>query len=109
MSYLAFGVPRTGLEPARLSALAPETSASTIPPPGHYVASGRSGQLGFAVAKLGVFFVVCKFFRIFFDVWDYFFCCLWVAVLDGGLLCLWGNGALRMGKGGAVDVWWSRL
>ena len=29
-----FGVPRTGLEPARLSALAPETSASTIPPPG---------------------------------------------------------------------------
>ena len=34
MSYLAFVVPRTGLEPARLSALAPETSASTIPPPG---------------------------------------------------------------------------
>ena len=29
-----FGVPRTGLEPARLAALAPETSASTIPPPG---------------------------------------------------------------------------
>ena len=29
-------VPRTGLEPARLSTLAPETSASTIPPPGHY-------------------------------------------------------------------------
>ena len=28
-------VPRTGLEPARLSTLAPETSASTIPPPGH--------------------------------------------------------------------------
>ena len=27
-------VPRTGLEPARLSTLAPETSASTIPPPG---------------------------------------------------------------------------
>lgn len=34
MSYLAFVVPRTGLEPARLAALAPETSASTIPPPG---------------------------------------------------------------------------
>ena len=34
ISYLAFGVPRTGLEPARLAALAPETSASTIPPPG---------------------------------------------------------------------------
>ncbi len=30
-----FTVPRTGLEPARLAALAPETSASTIPPPGH--------------------------------------------------------------------------
>ena len=30
----AFFVPRTGLEPARLSTLAPETSASTIPPPG---------------------------------------------------------------------------
>ncbi len=29
------GVPETGLEPARLSALAPETSASTIPPLGH--------------------------------------------------------------------------
>ena len=28
-------VPRTGLEPARFSTLAPETSASTIPPPGH--------------------------------------------------------------------------
>ena len=34
MSYLASSVPRTGLEPARLSPLAPETSASTIPPPG---------------------------------------------------------------------------
>ena len=33
-SYLSFVVPRTGLEPARLAALAPETSASTIPPPG---------------------------------------------------------------------------
>ncbi len=28
-------VPRTGLEPARLSTYAPETYASTIPPPGH--------------------------------------------------------------------------
>ena len=35
INYLRFlGVPRTGLEPARLAALAPETSASTIPPPG---------------------------------------------------------------------------
>lgn len=35
MSYRVFTVPGTGLEPARLAALAPETSASTIPPPGH--------------------------------------------------------------------------
>ena len=33
-SKLVWSVPRTGLEPARLSTLAPETSASTIPPPG---------------------------------------------------------------------------
>ncbi len=31
-------VPGTGLEPAHLAALAPETSASTIPPPGHLTA-----------------------------------------------------------------------
>ena len=31
---LCFLVPRTGLEPARLAARAPETRASTIPPPG---------------------------------------------------------------------------
>ena len=37
MSYLAVSVPRTGLEPARLSARAPETRASTIPPPGHRI------------------------------------------------------------------------
>ena len=29
-----FFVPRTGIEPARLAARAPETRASTIPPPG---------------------------------------------------------------------------
>lgn len=29
-----FAVPRIGVEPTRLAALAPETSASTIPPPG---------------------------------------------------------------------------
>ena len=34
MMQKTFSVPRTGLEPARLSTLAPETSASTIPPPG---------------------------------------------------------------------------
>ena len=33
-------MPRTGLEPARLSPLAPETSASTIPPPGHISVCG---------------------------------------------------------------------
>ena len=39
MSCLALSVPRTGVEPARLAALAPETSASTIPPPGHSFAN----------------------------------------------------------------------
>ena len=34
-SFWCLMVPRTGVEPARLAALAPETSASTIPPPGH--------------------------------------------------------------------------
>ena len=33
-------MPRTGLEPARLSTLAPETSASTIPPPGQHTRTG---------------------------------------------------------------------
>ena len=37
-------VPRTGLEPARLSTLAPETSASTIPPPGQLPLSGKRGS-----------------------------------------------------------------
>ena len=40
-----FCVPRTGLEPARLSTLAPETSASTIPPPGRlHALSGKRGS-----------------------------------------------------------------
>ena len=34
VSSLSLLVPRTGLEPARLAARAPETRASTIPPPG---------------------------------------------------------------------------
>ena len=38
-------VPRTGLEPARLSTLAPDTSASTIPPPGHSFRK-KSGKRG---------------------------------------------------------------
>ena len=37
-------VPRTGLEPACLSTLAPETSASTIPPPGQLPLSGKRGS-----------------------------------------------------------------
>ena len=42
MSYRGLKVPRTGLEPARLAALAPETSASTIPPPGHCECKGNT-------------------------------------------------------------------
>ncbi len=44
-------MPRTGLEPARLAALAPETSASTIPPPGLFHIFG---------AKISVFSEPCK-------------------------------------------------
>ena len=36
-----YEVPKTGIEPARLSTLAPETSASTIPPLGHKKKSGK--------------------------------------------------------------------
>ena len=55
-------MPKTGLEPARLSALAPETSASTIPPlgqvsPKHYLC------LLFVDAKLYIFIDLCKFFN----------------------------------------------
>ena len=50
-------MPRTGLEPARLAALAPETSASTIPPPGH--------QLGFVATKLVLFVELSQSFVIF--------------------------------------------
>ena len=35
-------VPRTGLEPARLSTYAPETYASTIPPPGQSLFQKRA-------------------------------------------------------------------
>lgn len=49
-------VPKTGLEPARLSALAPETSASTIPP---------LGQVSrFVDTKLGVLFGFAKFLTV---------------------------------------------
>ena len=47
-------VPRTGLEPARLAALAPETSASTIPPPGLCDCKGSD------------YFFCGKFFYVFF-------------------------------------------
>ena len=49
-------MPRTGVEPARLSALAPETSASTIPPP------------GLADAKLMFVSYFAKFFSSFFNI-----------------------------------------
>ncbi len=111
MSYLALSVPRTGLEPARLSALAPETSASTIPPPGHCVASGRSGQLGFAVAKLGIFFVVCKFFRIFLMCGIIFFVVYgllsWMVVccVSGGMArCEWVRVAQWMYGGRGCEL-----
>ena len=68
MSYLALSVPRTGLEPARLAALAPETSASTIPPPGPV--------LSLVSAKLGIIFEMCKFFEenLSFFVFVVFYC-----------------------------------
>ena len=51
-------VPRTGLEPARLAALAPETSASTIPPPGLSVLS-----ISLLLRCKGtVFFLICQIF-----------------------------------------------
>ena len=37
INHLRLLVPRIGVEPTRLAALAPETSASTIPPPGPVV------------------------------------------------------------------------
>ena len=71
-------MPRTGLEPARLAALAPETSASTIPPPGHFVGVSREGSIfparlpevsgmmaGFLGAKIRGFGEICKGFNTF--------------------------------------------
>ncbi len=61
-------VPRTGLEPARLAALAPETSASTIPPPGP-----ANALFCVCGAKLGTFHELSKlsskkFYGIFRNV-----------------------------------------
>ena len=67
MSYLALGVPRTGLEPARLAALAPETSASTIPPPG--LCEYKGSDFFFRDKFFLVFFVV--FLSRFLSGWDY--------------------------------------
>lgn len=61
-------VPRTGLEPARLAALAPETSASTIPPPGH-LAVGYYRNSG---AKLYIFFDLARGAGDFFDFLFFF-------------------------------------
>ena len=54
-------VPRTGLEPARLSTLAPETSASTIPPPG----LSHQPISAFAEAKLLRLFRFCNTLGVF--------------------------------------------
>ena len=45
-------VPRTGLEPARLAARAPETRASTIPPPGQRKKSGKRDSMLFDTLSL---------------------------------------------------------
>ena len=62
MSYLAKSVPRTGLEPARLSARAPETRASTIPPPGHRLRKNAyvMGHFALGDAKVERIFGMCN-------------------------------------------------
>ena len=85
INYLRFiVVPRTGLEPARLSTLAPETSASTIPPPGLGVVGCRCHQrfdvglsllstgMPFVDAKLFLFFGSAKFLTLIFCLEDCF-------------------------------------
>ena len=57
-----FTVPRTGLEPARLAALAPETSASTIPPPGLYLFS--LCDLGFYVFTFAFLLLLLGLLRV---------------------------------------------
>lgn len=69
-------MPRTGLEPARLAARAPETRASTIPPPGldDLIRADVKGRVqeasaaeifAFSDAKVGTFFETCKFLACF--------------------------------------------
>ena len=76
-------MPRTGLEPARLSALAPETSASTIPPPGpvclplrepaEYPLIRLQGLFErLSGAKLRLFSERCKFFKRFLQYFGEF-------------------------------------
>ena len=63
-------MPRTGLEPARLSTLAPETSASTIPPPGLELKScGCLCYPEFFDCKVNAFYCVLQILRVFL-----FFC-----------------------------------
>ena len=60
-----FEVPRIGLEPTRLSALAPETSASTISPSGHCDRKGNEkiANSNFASLFLSLF---CHFYIALF-------------------------------------------
>lgn len=64
-------VPRTGLEPARLSTLAPETSASTIPPPGllhsEPLPNGNNGLRVFCDCKVKNDFLFIQILRRFFS------------------------------------------
>ena len=65
-------MPRTGLEPARLSALAPETSASTIPPPGLFLGVPRVflWERGILLVQIYEFNLGCaNFFGFFMDWW----------------------------------------
>ena len=54
--HQSLSVPRIGVEPTRLSTLAPETSASTISPPG-------LGYYPISDCKYTNFFSICNLFR----------------------------------------------
>ncbi len=59
-------VPKTGIEPARLSTLAPETSASTIPPLGHLHKKRAENETRTRDPNLGkVVLYQLSYFRIF--------------------------------------------
>ena len=63
---LVWFVPRTGLEPARLSTLAPETSASTIPPPGQSWAENETRTRDPNLGKVMLYQL--SYFRIIYRV-----------------------------------------